>query len=251
MNLGLYVNLLALSGTAVKLLAWGMSMWNDRSREFRCVRIWLGMLAAEDVILFSALKYLGLRSFWYARLYYGIDVLTILCGLFVLLRMAELAFHGSHSFLPLLRKGALMALIGLILISVAGMPSHWTASATSRTHFVVFAQSLEQNMNVAGMLAAMILWGSINALAIPGVRVRRITAAISISYSTGAFSWSFYSLFRHYELVMTAISFVSTISIFLIGWTLAFEKEAAVDTGEFSTTKPLATGAASGWAGGR
>lgn len=205
------------------------------------------MLAAEDVILFSALKCLGLRSFWYARIYYGIDILTILGGLFVLLRMAELAFHESHTFLPLLRKGALMALIGLILISVAGMPSHWNPSASSRTHFVVFAQSLEQNMNVAGMLAAMILWGSINALAIPGVRVRRITAAISISYSTGALSWSFYSLFRHYELVMTSISFVSTVSIFLIGWTLAFEKETAANVGEASATKPLAASrAASG-----
>lgn len=249
--MALYVYLLGISSIAAKLLAWGISIWNDRSREFRCVRIWLGVLAVEDVLLFSALRTLGLRSLWYARIYYSADLFSILCGLFVLLRLAEIAFQDARSILPFLRKGATLMFAGLIIISAAGMGSHLDPTATSRTRFVAFAQELEQNMNVAGMLAAAILWGTINALALPGIRLRRLAAAIGVSYSAGALSWSFYSLFYRYQIAMTAISVVSTVSIFLIGWTLAFEKEAVNHAVDTPGTEPLRAGAASGWAGSR
>lgn len=250
--MALYVYILGISSIAAKLLAWGMSVWNDKSQEFRCVRIWLGVLVVEDILLFSALRILGLRSLWYARIYYSADLFSILCGLFVLLRLAEVSFRDARNILPFLRRGAILTFAGLTVISAAGVGSHLDPTATSRTRFVAFAQELEQNMNVAGMLAATILWGTLNALAVPGVRLRRLAAAIGVSYSAGALSWSFYSLFYRYQIATTAISVVSTVSIFLIGWTLAFEKEAAVNVGEVSATKPLAASrAASGWAGGR
>ncbi len=251
MSQAIYVNLLGLSAIAAKLLGWGVSAWNDGSREFRCVRVWLGILATEDILLFWALRHLGLRSFWYARVYYGADLFSNVCGLFVILRLAELAFQESRQILPLLRRGAILAVIGIIVMSSTGVVAHWRISDASRSHFLMFAEELEQNMNVAGMLASIVLWGTINALAIPGTRLRRIAAAIGASYSAGSLSWAFYSLFGHYRVVATALSVISTVSIFLIGWTLAFEKEATANAGEFTATKPLSTSAASGWAGGR
>lgn len=249
--MALYVYILGLSSIAAKLLAWGISAWNDKSREFRCVRVWLGVLAIEDVLLFSALRLLGLRSLWYARIYYGADLFSILCGLFVLLRLAEVAFDDARSILPFLRRGAILTVAGLIIISAVGVGSHLDPIATSRSRFVPFAQELEQNMNVAGMLAAAVLWGTINALAVPGVRLRRLAAAIGVSYSAGALSWSFYSLFYRYQIAMTAISVVSTVSIFLIGWTLAFEKETAAKDIEVGGNQPLPPGPVTGWAGSR
>jgi hypothetical protein len=204
-------------------------------RDYLCVKIWFALLIIEDVAILVAYRESGFGSLAYAQIYYWFDLAATLFGFLVLVRLAELAFAKSRLPLPILRGTAFAILSGISVISffivfmrlqahpVAGIAAGGPAMLAHKLSLL--ASELEQNVGVAGMIGSMLLWVSVNVLAVPGVRLRRIISGYGIFYSASGIGWALVQIFGARTSTSLFVQFVSLLSLLLLGYAVATDNE--------------------------
>jgi hypothetical protein len=239
-DIGLFAigNLVAGSALAVKALGVGLSVRRRAFHEFLFVRIWFALLLLEDLLLLPIYHAYGTGSPIYARAYYWSDLAVVLVGFLVLIRLAEVSFSQSKAYLPLLRGGAIAILAGIAILSIVSVFGHLTTLPGPHKQMLALAMELEQNVSVAGMLASILLWISINILAVPGVRLRRIVAGLGIFYSASGGSWALVQLFGFG--LRSAVPFFALFAEALLAYALAApERRPLPPSGGVLVNKPV------------
>lgn len=213
---------------AVKALGVAFSARRHAVRGFIFVRIWFALLLLEDLVLIPVYRSYGVSSLAYARAYYWMDFAVALIGFLVLIRLAEISFTQSKTYLPLMRGTAIAILAGIAIISITAVFGHMTALPSGHSQMLSLAQEMEQNVSVAGMLASILLWISINVLAVPGVRLRRVVAGMGIFYSASGGAWALIQLGFRIHMV---VPFMTLLAVALLAYAVGAPESALEPAG--------------------
>jgi hypothetical protein len=219
-------NLLYGAAVAVKALGVGFLVRRRTNENFLFAKCWFVLLLAEDLLLLPIYHLYGKTSPVYARAYYWSDLIVVLGGFLLLIRLAEVSFSRSKAYLPLLRGAAVAILGGIAVISIVSVLKRLQALPEHPGQMLAVANEMEQNVSVAGMLASILLWISINVLAVPGVRLRRLIAGLGVFYSASGGAYALVQLFGF--RLGAAVQVFGLFAVILLAYALAAPDHSAV-----------------------
>jgi hypothetical protein len=199
------------------LAAFAATFRRGLDRGLLWLRWYFAIALASNVAVHSFLLKFGYTSNQYAYAYYLGDLAIVIFGFMVLARLVELAFEKSSVKLPGLRLGAILVFTGLAVCSAAVV----YMSRGGLTTFS-FGSEMEQNFSFLGMLMAIILVVGMNALAVPGLRFRRVVLSFSVLYSSGAIAYSLAAVMPHLvdPIMIFIVPVTSLAGIGLIAYSL-------------------------------
>ena len=180
-------------GTLIKLI-FCLNSWL-KSGKFYSAKFWFTLLLLEDIGIWAFLLLAGSDATSYAIFYFWSDLIVLISGLILLVRLAELSFAKARAIAPILRGSAMAIISGLAVISSVEVFKHLQSSPKSFHPFIALAANMEQYAAAAGMLASIILFVTMTLLLVPGVQIRKIVGGMAIFYSCTAVPISAISLF--------------------------------------------------------
>lgn len=223
MNFTLAVTVLTYSLFAIWLLA---TFRRGFERSLVCLRWYLLLVVATNIVPSIFLNEFGVRSHQYAYAYYACDLAATVAGFLVLARLVELAFEKSSLKLSRLRLVAILLFTGITAGSAAVV---YLSRGSLSTGSV--GAALDQNFSFLGMLLAIILFGAMNAMFVKGVRFRRVVLSFSIMYGANAIVWSLNAMLpaARSEIMAFLLPGVGLGSIALLAYSLWVPEKQAPD----------------------
>lgn len=215
------------------LAAFAATFRRGLDRGLLWLRWYFALVVCGNVCTHLTLDKFGYQSAQYAYAYYGADLAIVIFGFLVLSRLVELAFEKSSVKLPGLRLGAILLFTGLAVCSaVVVYLGRGGLTAVS------YGAEMEQNFSFLGMLMAIILFVGMNALAVPGLRFRRVVLSFSVLYSSGAIAYSLAAVIPSLQnwIMMFVVPVTSLTGIGLIAYSLWVPQPAEVAVPEAKRT---------------
>lgn len=162
---------------------------------FRYLSVSIYMFAAAVVTMgqIYVLQHFGIRSQFYAYVYYYTDALLTISLFFVIMGFYQQVFHqmGAGKYV---RRAAVALLSATALFSylvVRQMPSH---HLTSR-----FVVEMSQNLYFVGVVLTYLLWGAVIKLRETRTRLIQLILALGIFFSSEAAGYALRNLFPGLE----------------------------------------------------